>query len=84
MQPTRLSLPSALPRCERPQASFVVAQCLRRSRRIVNTGARSPGEELMTCKHLCGPGLPLRHLVTLGFALGNLTLVDRLSLLGIG
>ena len=31
-----------------------------------NTGARSPGEELMTCKHLGGRGLLLQRLARLG------------------
>ena len=31
-----------------------------------NTGARSPGEELMTCKHLGGRGLLLQGLARLG------------------
>ena len=36
------------------------------SRIASNTGARSPGEELMTCKHLGGRGLLLQRLARLG------------------
>ena len=32
------------------------------------------GRGIDDLQHLCGPGLPLRRLVTLGFALGKLTL----------
>src|SRR6516162_4424904 len=54
------------------------------SRIAAKTGARSPGEELMTCNTSAVAVSSLQRLVTLGFALGKLTLHIGDKLLGIG
>jgi len=48
-----------------------------------NTGVRSPGEELMTCK-TSGRGLALQPFVTLGSTIGKLALQIGYELFGIG